>query len=264
MIAAVQGNASLGLVDVTTIPTSWYQWNGSSYSKVSLGGVGNSGGSGGSGEGGEGSSSSTGLNTLPNDLLANSANSDGLQDLNDFVTGAGFLPQAAVNAAAAHGGVATLTPNAGSTPFTNTASPTGVKVNDLDHLGSSLRSVTEFGAQCDTRITGVSLTQGSTTASIFFDFFYPYDVGKTLVVVSNVGGVPTAFETTIVSLIGDGSRTATAVMATAAPFTLPGSNQAVFGHDDTAAIAAALAAVATDQQSGASYFQAVEFPGGNC
>ncbi len=264
VIAGVQGSTKLGLVDVTTAPTTWYQWNGTQYTQVGSSDTGGGNGGGGT-EGGGGIGGTTGaLHTLVNDLLANGANGSGAKDLNDFVTGDGFTPQNAVDAAAAHGGVATLTPNAGDTPFSNTHSATGVKVDDLDHLGATYRSVTEFGAQCDTRQTGVSLTQGSTSIGIFFDFFYVYDVGKTLTVVGTVGGVPTAFETKIVSLVGTGPGYATAVMATPAPFTLTGSNKAVLGHDDTAAIAAALTAVATNQQSGATFFQAVQFPGGNC
>ena len=55
VIAAAQGSAKLGLVDVTQVPTVWYQWNGTQYVKVGNGGVG------------------TGLNTLQNDLVSDNA-----------------------------------------------------------------------------------------------------------------------------------------------------------------------------------------------
>jgi hypothetical protein len=37
-ISSVTGSAQLGLVDVTTTPFTWYQWDGSAYAKVSVGG----------------------------------------------------------------------------------------------------------------------------------------------------------------------------------------------------------------------------------
>ena len=42
VIAAAQGNANLGLVDVTTTPSTWYQWNGTQYVAVQIGGGVNS------------------------------------------------------------------------------------------------------------------------------------------------------------------------------------------------------------------------------
>lgn len=40
VIAAVHGSTALGLVDVTTTPYTWYQWSGSQYVAVSIGGGG--------------------------------------------------------------------------------------------------------------------------------------------------------------------------------------------------------------------------------
>ena len=67
IIAAAQGGTNLGLVDVTQVPTVWYQWNGSHYAKVSI--IGSAGN----------------LNTLVNDLVSNNSNNTAAQDLYDFV-----------------------------------------------------------------------------------------------------------------------------------------------------------------------------------
>lgn len=37
VISSVKGTAQLGLIDITTIPSTWYQWNGSQYVQVALG-----------------------------------------------------------------------------------------------------------------------------------------------------------------------------------------------------------------------------------
>ena len=54
-------------MDVTQVPTVWYQWNGSHYVKVSI--IGSAGD----------------LNTLVNDLVANNSTNTAAQDLYDFV-----------------------------------------------------------------------------------------------------------------------------------------------------------------------------------
>ena len=36
VIAAAQGSSKLGLMDVTQVPTVWYQWNGTQYVKVAI------------------------------------------------------------------------------------------------------------------------------------------------------------------------------------------------------------------------------------
>jgi hypothetical protein len=40
VIASVKGNATLGLVDITTTPYTWYQWNGTQYVVINIGGGG--------------------------------------------------------------------------------------------------------------------------------------------------------------------------------------------------------------------------------
>ena len=67
IIATVQGSANLGLVDVTQVPTAWYQWNGSQYVKVSLTGTAGD------------------LGTLQSDLVANNQTNTATVDLYDFV-----------------------------------------------------------------------------------------------------------------------------------------------------------------------------------
>lgn len=213
--------------------------------------------------GGGGSGS---LNTLPNDTLTNTAG-NAAQDMFNFMTGTGYTNQNAVNAAAAHNGVATLLPSALSVPtgtgsFTNSSN---VKVNDLANLAASLRSLTEFGAQCNTRQIVVSVPLSSTTATISGDFFKAWDVGSTLTLVGTVGGIPTAFETVIVAQISpSGGNSATAQLTTAAPVAFSFTN-GVLGHDDTAAIASGQAAMAAPAgTNGYAGTTTLQIPGSTC
>jgi hypothetical protein len=203
-------------------------------------------GSGGGGGGGP-------FGTLPYDIVTNNAGNTGGHDTYDFVADATNTAQSAITAAATNGGIVELMPTAlMNTPFTN---PTGVKVND-HRVTASQRLVTEFGAQCDARQGGANFTNASTTVGITYDYFYPVDVGKTLVAVGTVSGVPTAFETKITALISPNGaypyNAASASTATPFPFTT-GFYAVIFGHDDTTSIIAA-------QASGS----ALLFPSGLC
>lgn len=183
-----------------------------------------------SGGGGGGS-----LNTLPNDELTNTVGNTA-QDMFNFISNATYTPQTAVNDAVTNHGMATLLPTS-SGVFTNNSN---IKVQDYEHLGAMYRSLTEWGAQCDSRQVNVNITVTSTTVSINNDFFHHADVGKVIVLTGSVGGVPTAFETVISALISpSGDNAASATMTTAAPF--GGSFLGgVLGHDDTASIQKAL------------------------
>ncbi len=221
VIAAAQGSQNLGLVDITQVPTVWYRWNGAHYVAV---GPPTNGGS-----------------TLVNDLFSNGP-ANAWQDLNDFVATDPTLysPQAAVTAAVTHNGSAMLQPGAGRAPFSNTGN---VRVQDnRADVPATARGVTEFGATCDLRSVYGTLAGGSTTVTIlggYTPLFSASDVGRTLVAVGAVGGVPTAFETAIASI----TDSYHAVMTTAAPFTQAVAHQMDLGHDDTAGIAQGLAAV---------------------
>ena len=221
VIAAAQGSANLGLVDITQVPTVWYAWNGSQYVKVGNGGVG------------------TGLNTLVNDLVSNNASNSGAQDLNDFVaTGpAVYAPQAAVNAAAANGGSVIVQPGVGRTPFTNTGN---VRVVDnRSDVPATARGVTEFGAACDLRQVYGTLTAGSTTFSLIGGALTSADVGRYLVAALTGATPVTQFESVVVS-ITDGLH---GVLTTAAPFSQTVAHEMDLAHDDTAAITQAMNAV---------------------
>lgn len=175
------------------------------------------------------------LNTLPNDLLTNtSANT--AQDMFNFYATNTYTPQTAISAAAANGGMVTLLPSVAGKVFTNTGN---VKVSDMDHQGAYYVPVSAFGAQCDTRTLVVSVSSSSSTVSISGDFFHTYDIGKTLTLVGTVGGVPTAYEPTILSMSGSGPNFTAAVVDTPAPvgFTNILGN---LGTDDTAAFNQAL------------------------
>jgi hypothetical protein len=200
---------------------------------VSGAGVLTCAGSGGGGGGGP-------FGTLPYDIVTNNAGNTGGHDTYDFVADATNTVQSAINAAATNGGIVDLMPTAlVNTPFSNASN---VKVRD-NRIYAQMRSVTEFGAQCDTRTDGANFTNSSTTVNITYDYFYPSDVGKTLVVVGTVSGVPTAFETKIIALAApiNGAypyNSANATIQTPFPFAT-GFYSMIQGHDDTASINAA-------------------------
>jgi hypothetical protein len=223
VIGTVQGSANLGLVDITTVPTTWYQWNGSQYVKVSLTGTAGN------------------LGTLQSDLVGNNQTNTAAVDLYDFVATAPtsgvstYSPQAAIDAAAANNGSAIIQPGAGRTPFTN---PGSYRVQDnRSDVPATARNVTEDGAQCDVQQLYGTLTQGSTTFTVQDTALSAADVGRVLVAVGTVGGVPTQFESTIVSI----TDSLHGVLTTAAPFTQAIAHEMDMGHDDTAAIAHTMA-----------------------
>jgi hypothetical protein len=237
IISTVQGNANLGLVDITQVPTVWYQWNGSQYVKVSItGSAGN-------------------LGTLQSDLVGNNQTNTAAVDLYDFVATAPtsgvatYSPQAAINAAAAHNGSAIIQPAAGRTPFTN---PGNYRVQDnRADVPATARSVTEDGAVCDTRSVYGFLTQGSTAFSIGGGTLTSADVGRDIVAVGTVGGVPTQFESAVVSI----TDSLHGVLTTPSPFTQAIQHQMDLGHDDTAAIAHTMTVVGAGT---------LVFPEGDC
>ena len=219
IIAAAQGSLKLGLEDVTQVPTVWYQWNGTQYVRVGNGGVG------------------TGLNTLQNDLVSNNSTNTGAIDLYDFVATGTYSPQAAINAASANGGSAIIQPGAGRTSFTNSGN---VRVQDnRADVPASARGVTEFGAACDVRPVYGTLTQGSTTFSLIGGALTAADIGRSLVAVGTASGLPTQFESAVVSI----TDSLHGVLTTPAPFSQTTAHEMNLGHDDTAAITAAMNAV---------------------
>jgi hypothetical protein len=218
VITTVQGSANLGLVDITTVPTTWYQWNGSQYVKVSITGTAGN------------------LGTLQSDLVGNNQSNTAAVDLYDFVATAPtsgvstYSPQAAITAAAANNGSAIIQPGAGRTPFTN---PGNYRVQDNRYdVPATARSVTEDGAQCDVSAVYGTLTQGSTTFTVEDTTLTSAMAGRVLVAVGTVGGVPTQFESTIVSI----TDSLHGVLTTPAPFTQATAHEMDLGHDDTAAI----------------------------
>jgi hypothetical protein len=237
IISTVQGSSNLGLVDVTQVPTVWYQWNGTQYVKVSLtGSAGN-------------------LGTLQSDLVGNNQTNTAAVDLDDFVATAPssavstYSPQAAIDAAAANNGSAIIQPGAGRTPFTN---PGNYRVQDnRADVPATARSVTEDGAVCDTRSVYGLLTQGSTTFSIGGGTLTSADVGRVIVAVGTVGGVPTQFESAVVSI----TDSLHGVLTTPSPFTQAAQHEMDLGHDDTAAITHTLSVVGAGT---------LVFPEGDC
>ncbi len=238
VISTVQGSANLGLVDVTQVPTVWYQWNGSQYIKVSLTGTAGN------------------LGTLQSDLVGNNQTNTAAVDLYDFVataptSGAStYSPQAAINGAAANNGSAVLQPGAGRTAFTN---PGNYRVQDnRPDVPNTARSVTEDGAQCDATYVYGTLTQGSTTFAAQDTTLTSALVGRMLVAVGTVSGVPTQFESQIVSI----TDSLHGVITTPAPFTQASAAPMNIAHDDTAAIAHTMSVV--------GYNGTLVFPQGAC
>jgi len=213
IIASVHGSQTLGLVDVTKVPTIWYKWNGSQYVEVAP-------------------PSSTGGDTQVNDLFANNSQ-DAFEDLYHFyATSPTYTAQNAINAAATQQGAVTIQPGAGHTPFSN---PSGVKVVDnRTDVSATERSVKEWGAQCDATLDTGSATSGSAILTRSSGSFTSADIGKTVAIAGFVSGVQTSFMPTITAVSG-----ATATLSTPAPFTV---SNVVFtlGHLDTAAIEAAI------------------------
>ena len=225
VIGTVQGSANLGLVDITTVPTTWYQWNGSQYVKVSLTGTAGN------------------LGTLQSDLVGNNQTNTAAVDLYDFVATAPtsgvstYSPQAAIAAAAANNGSAIIQPGAGRTPFTN---PGSYRVQDnRSDVPATARNVTEDGAQCDVQQLYGTLIQGSTTVAFQSTTLVAADVGRVIVAVGTVSGLPTQFESTIVSI----TDSLHAVVTTPSPFTQATAHEIDMGHDDTAAIAHTMSVV---------------------
>jgi hypothetical protein len=238
IIGTVQGSANLGLIDITQVPTVWYQWNGSQYVKVSL--------TGAAGD----------LGTLQSDLVGNNQTNTATVDLYDFVATAPtsgvstYSPQAAINAAAAYNGSAIIQPGAGRTPFVN---PGNYRVQDNRYdVPATARSVTEDGAQCDVGQVFGTLTQGSTTFTVQDTSLTAAMAGRVLVAVGTVSGVPTQFESVIVSI----TDSLHGVLTTPAPFTQATAHEMDLGHDDTAAIAHTMSVVG----SGGT----LVFPAGGC
>jgi hypothetical protein len=232
IISTVQGTLRLGLMDVTQVPTVWYQWNGSQYVRVGNGGVG------------------TGLSTLTNDLVANNAAQTGAIDLYDFVATGLYSPQAAINAATSNGGSAIIQPSAGRTSFTNTGN---VRVQDnRADVPATARGVTEFGASCDLRQVYGTLVSGSKTFTLIGGALTSADIGRSLVAVGTANGITTQFESTVVSI----TDSLDGVLTTASPFNQAVAHEMNLAHDDTAAITQGMNVTA---QGGT-----LVFPQGNC
>ena len=231
-ISTVKGSYELGLEDITQVPTVWYRWNGTQYVPVGNGGMG------------------TGLNTLVNDLVSNNATNSAAQDLYHFYATSSYSPAASLAAAEAHNGVAALMPSVGRQAFQNTGN---VRVLDYrTDVPADARGVTEFGAQCDSQSKAAEFTQGSTAISIGGVAMDQSYVGRVVVAVGSISGMPTVFESVIATVVDGGDATVT----TPFPFSQTTGHAISLGHDDTAAIAQGMSVVGG---SGT-----LLFPQGNC
>ncbi|MGC2400607.1 MAG: hypothetical protein WA510_12515, partial [Acidobacteriaceae bacterium] len=219
VIGSVKGGPTLGLIDITTVPTTWYQWNGTQYVKVNITGT------------------SGALGTLQNDVLGNNSTNTTAIDLYNFYATSTYSPASAVAAAEAHNGSVTLSNSVGRKAFTNTGN---VHVDDLrTDVPVNARGATEFGAQCDLLNRGAVFTQGSTAINIGGIAMDQSFVGRVIVAVGNVAGTPTVFESTIATVIDSLNATVT----TPFPFSQATAYTVDIGHDDTAAIAQGMSAV---------------------
>src|SRR6202023_327347 len=106
-----------------------------------------------------------------------------------------------------------IQPGAGRPSFTNTGN---VRVQDnRADVPATARGVTEFGAACDTRQVFGTLTSGSSSFSSLNGALTAADIGKTLVAVGTAAGVPTQFDSVVVSI----TDSLLGVLTTPAPFT---------------------------------------------
>lgn len=225
-IAAAKGGTQLNLVDVTTTPYNWYQWNGTQYILVPLGG------------------SAGNLGTRQADILANNQGNTAAVDQDIYIANSPttgttvYTPQQAATSANAHNGSFILQPGAGRTPFTN---PGNNRALDLrSDVPAFARSVTEDGAVCDTREIYGTLTASSSALVLTSGTFTSADVGRSIIAVGTTGGgTVTQFESAIAS-VTDSTH---AVLTTASPFTQATSHEINLGHDDTAAIAKTMTTV---------------------
>jgi hypothetical protein len=285
VIASVHGAASLGLVDVTQVPTKWYQWNGSAYVAVDTSGC--NGGcvtqiNGTSGPVNLVSGSNVSITRTGNSITVSTAGSAGSGNVaaaNQY--SCGMYPNSGTNATiggAANcyilptglstsqintilGGVGAATiqiPNGDAhTPFTN---PNNVRIDDRrTDIPTEMRSVKEWGAQCDTRgLQGTtSTTGGVSTVTLSGNVLSGNDVGDLVIGVGTYAGLPAYFSDPIAS-VTSGS---TATLAYALPFDITNQQQLTVGHDDTSSIGAAIAAqVAASGQNNIS----LSLPVGNC
>jgi hypothetical protein len=265
VIASVHGTASLGLVDVTQVPTKWYQWNGSAYvavdtsgcnggcvtqingstgpinlvpgSNVSITSTGNSitvSTSGSAGSGNVAAANQYSLGMYPN--AGSAATVGGASNTLLLPTG---LSTSQIDAILGGSNITvTLQAGDGHTPFSN---PNNVRIVDnRTDIPTSTRSVKEWGAQCDTRVLfgATSTKSGVTTLNLSGTPLTSNDVGDLVIGVGTYAGVPAWFEDPIAS-VTNGS---TARLSYASPFDITVAQQILVGHDDSAAFTSAIAA----------------------
>lgn len=285
VIASVHGAASLGLVDVTQVPTKWYQWNGSAYvavdtsgcngncvtqingtsgpvnlvsgSNVSITRTGNSitvstAGSAGSGNVAAANQYSCGMypNSGTNATIGGAANC--------FILPTGLSSSQINNILGGVGAATIQIPNGDAhTPFIN---PNNIRIDDKrTDIPTETRSVKEWGAQCDTRglFGTTSTTGGVSTLTISGATLSGNDVGSLVIGVGTYAGLPTYFADPIASVTSG----QTASLAYALPFDITNQQFLTVGHDDTSSIGAAIAAqVAASGQNNIS----LSLPVGNC
>ncbi|HET6219820.1 MAG TPA: hypothetical protein VFE27_22530 [Acidobacteriaceae bacterium] len=215
VIAAAQGSIKLGLMDVTQVPTAWYQWNGTQYVKVSI--IGSAGN----------------LNTRQADIVTNNGTNNAAVDEDAYIAnsptaGASvYTPQQAINAAAAHNGSIILQPGAKRAPFTN---PGNYRAQDnRPDVPATARSVTEDGAVCDAREVYGTLASGSNVLTLTSGTLTSDDIGRSAVAAITTASPPTQFESVIVSI----TDSAHAVLTTASPAAMATAHEITIGHDDT-------------------------------
>lgn len=237
-------------VGVCIVGSTWYNSSGTTPGTVAFVCAGTPGaqtyqafGGGGGGGGGP-------LGTLPYDLPTNNASNTAAVDSFNFQATGLNTPQSAVNAAATNHGTVTIQPAAGRAVFANTGN---VHVTDnRTDVPADARHAGEWGAACDARVVYGTLAATSSTLTITSGTLSTNDVGRVIVAVGSVSGLPTAFESKILTF----TDSLHAVLTTASPFNQSTSHAIIVGHDDTAAIAQGMAAVG----SGGT----LVFPGGTC
>lgn len=190
------------------------------------------------------------LGTLPFDLPVNNVGGTAAVDTYNFYATTGYTAQQAMTAAIANNGTVTIQPTAGRVPFTVTGNH---RVNDMRaDVPATAIGVTENGAVCDLRSIYGTYTSGSKAFTVTNGTLTSADVGREIVAVGAVAGLPTAFE----SILNSVSDSAHGIVTTNFPFTSASPLQMDLGHDDTSSIGKTMVQVGAGGT--------LVFPEGNC
>lgn len=234
IIASVQGQPQIGLVDITQVPTVWYQWNASQY--VAVGG--SVGGVGAFSQWQEGYGPNAGTSAFVGPVS------------NEYTLPLGQTGSTITSLLSTSGNAVRIQPGDARTQFSN---PNYNPVHDDRTLiPAKAWDVTASGAACDAGMIEGTLTAGSTTLTASGTSFTTADTGKWIESVGTVAGVVTRFDATVTY-----ASPTTLTLSVPAPFSSVANSYILFGHQDDAALKSAIAL-------GISTGREIDLPQGTC